>query len=187
MRLSSARVFAVGILLGVWMFSAFGQKTSLPVVSPSAPAILVGDELPVMKAIGRMSRPNIPPVPTSDLVCLAQALFFEAAHEPMVGIEAVAAVVLNRVSSTNYPRTVCGVVYQRRQFSWTADVMNRIRRPPTMYVDMARTFLQNRAILRDQYPLYTHFHHVSVSPAWSEHLTYMGTYGQHKFYAQTDR
>lgn len=120
---------------------------------------------------------------TDEVLCLAQNIFFESAYEPMSGIEAVAAVVFNRMSSEDYPRTVCGVVYQASQFSWTADYTKWRRVPPQKYLDMAKTFLQNRAILRESYENITHFHHVSISPAWSKQLQHVRTYGQHKFYA----
>ena len=120
---------------------------------------------------------------TNEVLCLAQNIFFESAYEPVAGIEAVAAVVFNRMSSDAYPHTVCGVVYQAAQFSWTADYAKWRRVPPQKYIDMAKTFLQNRAILRESYENITHFHHVSISPAWSKQLQHVKTYGQHKFYA----
>jgi hypothetical protein len=44
--------------------------------------------------------------------CLADAVYFEARGEPLRGQKAVAQVVMNRVFSGRYPRSVCGVVYQ---------------------------------------------------------------------------
>ena len=56
-----------------------------------------------------------------ELRCLAQNVYFEAQGEPSSGQLAVALVTMNRVKSKRYPSTVCGVVWQRRQFSWTHD------------------------------------------------------------------
>lgn len=53
--------------------------------------------------------------------CLAQNVYFEARGEPTEGQLAVAMVTMNRVRSDMYPSSVCGVVWQRRQFSWTHD------------------------------------------------------------------
>jgi len=45
----------------------------------------------------------------------------EARGEGLEGVQAVHQVVLNRVRSRKYPSTICGVVLQKYQFSWTAD------------------------------------------------------------------
>jgi spore germination cell wall hydrolase CwlJ-like protein len=67
------------------------------------------------------------PTPTggADWQCLTEALYFEARGESLQGQIAVAEVILNRVDSPLYPRTVCGVVKQRGsggcQFSYICD------------------------------------------------------------------
>jgi spore germination cell wall hydrolase CwlJ-like protein len=59
--------------------------------------------------------------------CLTDAIYYEAASEPVEGQRAVAQVVLNRVRDPHFPKSVCGVVYQgwaRRtgcQFSFVCD------------------------------------------------------------------
>lgn len=57
-----------------------------------------------------------------DLDCMAQAVYFEARGEPALGQAAVAQVVMNRVRHPAFPKSVCGVVFQRAghscQFSW---------------------------------------------------------------------
>ena len=56
-----------------------------------------------------------------EIKCLALNIYFEARGEPQNGQFAVAAVTMNRVKSHKFPNTVCKVVWQRRQFSWTHD------------------------------------------------------------------
>jgi spore germination cell wall hydrolase CwlJ-like protein len=53
--------------------------------------------------------------------CLALNVYHEARGEPVEGQLAVALVTMNRVASKRYPNSVCNVVWQRRQFSWTHD------------------------------------------------------------------
>lgn len=53
--------------------------------------------------------------------CLALNVYFEARGEATEGQLAVAMVTMNRVKSRHYPDSVCGVVWQRKQFSWTHD------------------------------------------------------------------
>jgi N-acetylmuramoyl-L-alanine amidase len=50
--------------------------------------------------------------------CLAEAVFKEAGAEPAVGRLAVAHVILNRTRSGIFPKTVCGVVNQKGQFTY---------------------------------------------------------------------
>jgi spore germination cell wall hydrolase CwlJ-like protein len=56
-----------------------------------------------------------------ELRCLAQNIYFEARGEPNGGQLAVALVTMHRVKSHHYPNTICKVVWQRKQFSWTHD------------------------------------------------------------------
>jgi spore germination cell wall hydrolase CwlJ-like protein len=54
--------------------------------------------------------------------CLAENMYFEAAHESKEGKIAVAFVTMNRMNSGYFPNTICGVVKQKTQtvcqFSW---------------------------------------------------------------------
>ncbi|MDH4276309.1 MAG: cell wall hydrolase [Gammaproteobacteria bacterium] len=56
-----------------------------------------------------------------EIHCLAKNIYHEARGEPDAGQLAVALVTMNRVYSGKYPNTVCDVVWQAYQFSWTMD------------------------------------------------------------------
>ena len=66
---------------------------------------------------------------TEALFCLALTVYHEARSQPLIEQVAVAQVVLNRVSSPNFPNTVCAVVKENRypnqlhkcQFSFMCD------------------------------------------------------------------
>jgi spore germination cell wall hydrolase CwlJ-like protein len=62
--------------------------------------------------------------------CLADNIYFEAAHEPEKGRIAVAMVTLNRVQDPRYPKDICSVVKQRVnytcQFSWFCEEGKRV-------------------------------------------------------------
>lgn len=57
----------------------------------------------------------------SNLNLLAHAVYGEARGEPYEGMVAVAAVILNRVRSSNFPSTVAGVIYQPGAFTAVSD------------------------------------------------------------------
>ena len=55
---------------------------------------------------------------SDDLRCLATAVYHESKGEPVEGQLAVAQVILNRVESGRYAKSVCGVVRQPGQFTF---------------------------------------------------------------------
>ncbi len=131
------------------------------------------------------------PAPQGDTEwqCLTEALYFESRGETLEGQIAVAEVILNRVDSPLYPRTVCGVVKQRGgggcQFSYvcdgradrmrekhSADLAGRIARA---MLDGAPRLLTDGA---------THFHTRSVRPSWSKRFPKTAAIGAHLFYRQ---
>ena len=53
-----------------------------------------------------------------DMKCLAGAVYFESKGESLEGQLAVARVIINRAKSGRFADSLCGVVYQRGQFSF---------------------------------------------------------------------
>ncbi|GAB6136836.1 cell wall hydrolase [Halanaerobaculum tunisiense] len=66
---------------------------------------------------------------TDELKWLAKAVNGEARGEPYQGQVAVAAVILNRVASNQFPDTIYSVIHQKEQFSSVQD--GQINLPPT--------------------------------------------------------
>ena len=123
------------------------------------------------------------------LTCLTQAVYFEAANEPLQGRRAVAQVVLNRMRHPAYPKSVCGVVYQgseRRtgcQFSFTCDgallrqpLANRWREAQ----DVAIAALAGK--VEPSVGTATHYHADYVLPKWAFNLGKIEQLGRHIFY-----
>ncbi len=54
----------------------------------------------------------------AEMQCLAGTVYFESKGESLAGQLAVARVVMARAASSRFPNSICGVVYQRRQFSF---------------------------------------------------------------------
>ena len=121
--------------------------------------------------------------------CLATALYHEARGESVKGQIAVAEVILNRVDSPAYPRSVCGVVQQGGkggcQFSYTCDGRSdRI----SDRAAWARAGKIARS-MRDGAPRVltagaTHFHTVNVRPGWARRFDRTASIGAHLFYRQ---
>ena len=50
--------------------------------------------------------------------CLSKVAYFESKGESDDGMLAVIHTTLNRVKDARFPKTICGVVYQKSQYSW---------------------------------------------------------------------
>ena len=70
---------------------------------------------------------------SSDLYLLAKCVYAEARGEPYQGQVAVAAVVLNRVKSPDFPNTISGVVYQPWAFTSVNDGQINLEPNQTAY------------------------------------------------------
>lgn len=57
----------------------------------------------------------------ADVQIVALNVFNEARNQPLKGQVAVAEVTLNRMENSGYPNSARKVVFQRHQFSWTAN------------------------------------------------------------------
>ena len=57
-------------------------------------------------------------LPPAEVRCLEAAIHYEAKGESFAGKLAVGNVVLNRVAAPDFPKSVCAVVKQKKQFSW---------------------------------------------------------------------
>ncbi len=121
--------------------------------------------------------------------CLSEALYFEARGETVKGQFAVAEVILNRVESARFPRTLCGVIRQgtgrkhQCQFSYTCDgskeviaeprAFERVSKVARAILDGAKVDLTNGA---------THYHTRHVRPSWAKVYTQTAAIGVHLFY-----
>jgi spore germination cell wall hydrolase CwlJ-like protein len=122
------------------------------------------------------------------LRCLTQAVYYEAAYEPLQGRRAVAQVVLNRMRHTAFPKSVCGVVYQGVnrpvcQFSFTCDGSLNRRPNPALWQEaeaIAQAALNGYVETSVGYA--THYHANYVSPYWAPKLVKINKIGAHIFY-----
>ena len=122
------------------------------------------------------------------LDCLTQAVYFEARGETPRGQAAVAQVVLNRVKSPSFPKTVCGVVFQGAathgcQFSFACDGSMRRGREAEAW-ERARRIAERALSGRGLADIgkATHFHTVAVQPDWGPQMLRVAQVGLHIFY-----
>lgn len=114
--------------------------------------------------------------------CLAASVYFEAKSEPLEGQLAVAEVVLNRARSGRFASSVCGVIFQKSQFSFVRGngfpPIKRNSRHWDNAVAIAQIAIADSWDSRASEALY--FHATRVSPGWRK--TRVATLGNHVFY-----
>lgn len=115
--------------------------------------------------------------------CLALNIFHEARGESLKGQVAVAMVTLNRVKSGKYPNTICAVVYQKAQFSWTLGKRKRVKDWKAYNTVLALTHnILRGKIKHDITKGATFYHTKQVKPYWSYDMKKVVVIGQHIFY-----
>jgi len=142
----------------------------------------------------------VPRLPEKELNCLAQNIYHEARGESEYGQMAVTHVVMNRVSSKDFPNTPCQVIKQARyrngqiirnacQFSWYCDGEVDVNpKNPTN----KEAWEKSVQVAIDSYLLYylgvdmskgaINYHATYVTPKWSRTMKKTAHIGYHVFY-----
>jgi spore germination cell wall hydrolase CwlJ-like protein len=125
----------------------------------------------------------------ADLKCLTDNVYFEARNEPISGQIAVVLVTLNRVSDKRWPKSICSVVWQKSQFSWTIDGKSdkpRNKRTWLVIYNLVNKVYYNNMDnkLPTEYKKFnaTHYHANYVNPKWNKNLKKVKVVGAHIFY-----
>jgi N-acetylmuramoyl-L-alanine amidase len=152
---------------------------SLPADTAASPAI-IPEAAPVAASLSRLVGAMSPAdAGDSDMRCLATAVYFESRGEPLEGQLAVAQAILNRVESGRYADSVCNVINQPGQFSFSRN------RAPAGGGDwrtaqaIARIAADN--MWREVAPRANSFHAARLSPGWRDKVR-VAQIGNHIFY-----
>lgn len=133
----------------------------------------------------------------SEQHCLALNIYHEARGESEEAQLAVAHVTLNRVASSRFPNSICGVVKQaqrdstgkiirhRCQFSWFCDGASDTPKEAEAWhraQRLAKTAVQWHAVGEDFSRGATHYHADYVSPYWASSFKRTVKIDKHLFY-----
>ncbi len=169
-----------------------GDQATL-VQAVGAKAELINAAMPFSRAPVQAARAFVLPAgETLDqrraVLCLTQAIYYEAGFEPIDGRRAVAQVILNRMRHPAFPKSVCGVVYQRNstpvcQFSFVCDG-SLDRRPEAGAWKVAEAIARAAlaGYVEQAVGSATHYHADYVAPRWAPLLTKITKLGAHIFY-----
>ena len=126
--------------------------------------------------------------------CLAEALYFEARGESVRGQFAVAEVILNRVKSSRFPDSLCGVIKQgtgkryQCQFTYTCDGHKEVIHEKKAYErvsKVARAAIDGVGVGLTEGA--THYHTKAVRPSWARVYKETARIGVHIFYRHNYR
>lgn len=167
----------------VTQFESRPVVQSLPVVDGSAQADAADSADQDADSLQELvSQQAMPDDLSSEMRCLAGAIYFEARGETLEGQLAVGRVIVNRTTSGRFPKSYCGVVYQPSQFSFV-----RGRSMPSVHegsadwreaVAVAQIASEGSWHSPARGALF--FHAARVSPKWR--LTRLARVDNHVFY-----
>lgn len=151
--------------------------------APSAPAEEAPEVIPTAASLAELVKSHgAAGLLDAETQCLAGAVYFESKGESLPGQLAVARVVLARTQSGRFPSTICGVVYQKSQFSFVRNGrMPKINTGSQQWknaVAISKIALDGSWKSPVEGALF--FHARYVSPGWR--LKRMGTIDNHVFY-----
>lgn len=122
----------------------------------------------------------------SSMDCLVCNCYHESRGEIYDGKVAVNKVVMSRAKSKAYPNSICGVIWQRAQFSWTADrIPNNISIPARRAGDQ-RAFRECQrasevALQEGANGVLNFYNPKKASPRWARSMRKCGRVGNHLF------
>lgn len=163
-------------------------EAPLPVAPPIAPApvdVPLAPKPPKAKSASLASmvaEHKAAEAASRELECLATAIYYESKSESLAGQLAVGQVIRNRASSGRFPRSLCGVVLQRSQFSFVRGgrlpAVPRASGQWKTAVGVAKIVADDLHV--DIVPKALFFHARHVSPGWK--LKRLQSVGNHVFY-----
>ena len=125
-----------------------------------------------------------PELDMKDHECLSMNIYHESRGEQAQGQIAVAQVTVNRVKHRQWPSSICEVVYQPKQFSWTHLIKNH---SPKETKAWKRAQVIARDVLIGNVADVTGgavFYHANwiKNPYWAKEVTLSKVIGNHLFY-----
>ncbi|MCR8550762.1 cell wall hydrolase [Salipiger sp. P9] len=133
----------------------------------------------LLVAAGCAAAPRAQRVDAEELNCMARAMYFESHRSSREGMIAVGTVVMNRVDSTEFPATVCGVVGQRNQFAPGVMSRDMNSRSLPLALEAAGAVLQGE---RHPQVETARFFHAASYRAGYNNMHYVATAGGNAFY-----
>jgi spore germination cell wall hydrolase CwlJ-like protein len=156
------------------------QPAATPVATPAT--AIHADSL--IQLVGDMPIPVDSSMMSTDMKCLAQAVYFESRGEPIEGQLAVAEVVINRAKSDLYPDSYCDVIKQPAQFSFVRHgrIPNADESSDAWQRAMAIAEIAQENLWQSKAATAMYFHATYVNPSWAHKKVELAQIDTHIFY-----
>lgn len=164
-------------------FASSIEIPTTPEVTAPQTAVPVVPEPVMIPAVATIPEPIGIAPDAASVECLVKVMNHEAGGERVLGQKAVAYVVLNRMKSPRFPNSVCGVVYQRAQFT---NIRNAKAIPTNKYNQLktlALSVLTSYSHITDPTAGSTYYHNRTVWPKWRNVIRTLSI-GNHIFFRQ---
>lgn len=178
-------LFLVAFAFSFWF--SFATLNFVLNFTPANTIIHMALHLPQQKEIIAVQ----PVYSAADMECLQKNIFFEARNQEPIGMAMVGIVTLQRTKMPQYPSTICGVVYQRWQFSWTAEKKPKINMKNAMEAnawrqsgEIARNLVKNANKLDALYKDVAYYHKTTIYPRWANAMQREFVLQDHVFYSK---
>jgi len=156
----------------------FIKKNGIHIASGSITMGIVGM---VLVGASMMAPPELD---SKEHQCLSMNIYHESRGESGEGQIAVAMVTVNRVKHTEWPSTICDVVYQPYQFSWTHLIANQSPKETKAWKKaqiIARDVMIGNVIDPTAGAVFYHANWIK-NPYWTKEMTLSKVIGNHLFY-----
>jgi len=177
------------LLLAVFLLYSFIHQN----FNPKTPVV---QELSLPPEV--LSASNVPSQDDAlQFECLAKTIYFEAGNQTETGKLLVGLTVMERSMDLRFPQTICGVVEDRKAFSWFSDgksdraPRNKTSIEASVWEDskeiasnlMTMPEPELRALI-DTFGGITHYHSTKVRPYWTKnkHYQFVMQEDDHRFY-----
>lgn len=130
-----------------------------------------------------MNAVNAKSSPIQETICMAKTIYWEARGESYEGKLGVAGVVLNRVNHTDFPKTICDVVHQKKPIQFSKEIIRRTpiddKKAWQESLDLAGRIVNKQVIIRANFKA---LYFDSKKVKRPRGLTLHKVIGNHKFY-----
>lgn len=143
--------------------------------------------LPLPLPVAQVSADRYKTVDERELNCLANNIYYEARNQSELGQLAVGLVTVTRAKNEKWNNTICGVVHERKQFSWTWDGKQNLARHEDSMQYLRALNLASRILygefdsVREMFTA-DHYHTTKVHPSWANKMEKIAVIDNHIFY-----
>ncbi len=151
----------------------------LPAIAHSATPVISAEKSKI-----RTPRTDIGKQYDQSTRCMALNVYFESRNQSEAGQLAVLQVVLNRVRHIEFPDSICDVVYQKHQFSWSNDGKSDVPKEIPVYSSLLKAATKLVTVYQHINGLdgALYYHRNDVHPPWADVFERLAVIGDHIFY-----